>query len=441
LIRALGARYCRAAVEPLRGQTRHDAEDVRVAAFEALGQLCGPDEAPLLLAELPRTAEVTRTAAEDALAAVCLRNEAEAERAAPLLIAWEGATVADRASLVRILGRVGGSAALAQVRTAAKSDEETLVDAAVRALAAWPTAEPLDDVLAIAGTSASKAHRVLALQGYLRMLGLPHERQPQANFELYNAAWKLAERPEERKAVLGGLGKAACPAALELAQQYLADAELKAEAETATATVAFYLAAFHPDGARAAAERVLAQTENSATRQTAERVFKQIRTAQSTILTWVHSEPYFEEGLDARGVYQTAFAPEAPGRELLEWKPLKVTSEREPWAFDLTKLDEGENRCIYLHAAIWSESEQPAHLAIGSDDMVKVWLNGVLVHEFKEIRGHEPLKDKVPVTLQTGWNPLLLKVVQCAGCWGASCGVLTADGDPLPGLKFEARAP
>lgn len=441
LIRALGARHCRAAVEPLRAQTQHAVEEVRMAAFEALGQLCHPDEAALLMAQLPTTADATRTAAEDAIAAVCLRNEAEAEQAAPVLAVWDQAAPADRVSLVRVLGRVGGPAALERIRASVQAPDEDLADAAVRALASWSTAEPLDDVLAIARQSSSKAHRVLALQGFLRMLGLPHEREPQANFELYKTAMSLAERPEERKAVLGGLGKAACPDALEFAQQYLDDAELKAEAESATVTVAFYVAAFDAAAARTAAERVLAQTDNAAARQTAERVFKQVRTAQSAVMTWVYCGPYFEDGLDALGAYHAAFAPESPGREQLEWKPLKVTNDREPWVFDLTAIDKGENRCVYLHAAIWSEREQPAHLAVGSDDMVKVWLNGALVHEFKEVRGHEPLHDKVPVTLHAGWNPLLLKVVQCAGGWGVSGGVLTAEGDALPGLKFEARPP
>ena len=120
---------------------------------------------------------------------------------------------------------------------------------------------------------------------------------------------------------------------------------------------------------------------------------------------------------------------------------MAVTNPSEPWIFDLTKLDADQNRCVYVRAAIWSDKWQKARLEIGSDDCVRAWFNGRLVHEFKGSRGLTPFEDKVPIALEQGWNTVMLKIVQIAGGWGFACGVSAPDGSSLEGLKFQAEAP
>jgi hypothetical protein len=308
-------------------------------------------------------------------------------------------------------------------------------------LAGWPTADALNDVLDIAQHADGKAHRVLALQAYIRMLGLPNEREPLATFELFKTAMSLAERPEEKKAVLSGLAEVGCLEALNYAAAYLDQEELRAEAEVSAARIAYLVGPQHREPARAIAQRILDTTQDTDNRQRAERVLAHIREAESAVMTWVYAGPFSEEGKEFGEVFAFAYPPELLGREKLAWQPLKITTPREPWTFDLTKLDTGSNRCVYVHAAVWSETQQEARLAIGSDDGVRVWFNGQLVHEFNAIRAHKPLEDKIAVTLRAGWNPLLLKIVQAGGDWAFSCAVLTPDGDPLPGLKFEATPP
>lgn len=70
---------------------------------------------------------------------------------------------------------------------------------------------------------------------------------------------------------------------------------------------------------------------------------------------------------------------------------------------------------------------------------MKAWLGGELVHENPVHRGLSPGRDKVDVSLEEGWNTLLLKIVQRRGSWGFACGVRAPDGQPLPGLKFKAE--
>jgi len=48
-------------------------------------------------------------------------------------------------------------------------------------------------------------------------------------------------------------------------------------------------------------------------------------------------------------------------------------------------------------------------------------------------------EDKLDVTLEAGWNEVLLKVTQGDGDWGFCAGVRAPDGGRLDGIKFKAE--
>ena len=98
-----------------------------------------------------------------------------------------------------------------------------------------------------------------------------------------------------------------------------------------------------------------------------------------------------------------------------------------------------DNAAAYLRSSIWSDKQQNATLELGSDDGVKVWLNGQLVHANNVIRPTEPGQDKAPVTLKEGWNPLLVKLTQGGGQWALSVRFGSPDGGKIEGLKSEPR--
>ena len=78
----------------------------------------------------------------------------------------------------------------------------------------------------------------------------------------------------------------------------------------------------------------------------------------------------------------------------------------------------------YAWAQIEMPEERQAVLGIGSDDGVKVWLNGELVHEYWVCRGVGIDNDRVPVTFKKGMNQLVLKVQNQGGPWGFCCRLL-----------------
>lgn len=84
----------------------------------------------------------------------------------------------------------------------------------------------------------------------------------------------------------------------------------------------------------------------------------------------------------------------------------------------------------FVVAYAWSQVEMPeqtdAVLGIGSDDCVKVWLNGKLVHKYLGGRGVVPDSDRVPVTFKKGKNQLVLKILNYGSPWGFACRLLEA---------------
>ena len=125
-----------------------------------------------------------------------------------------------------------------------------------------------------------------------------------------------------------------------------------------------------------------------------------------------------------------------------------VTSKED--AIDLAACFAGrptQNVVAYAYTTITSPRERPAILAVGSDDGVRLRLNGKVVHEILLSRAVVPDQDLVPVTLQAGENTLLVKVEQGTGGWGFCLRVLSPEqaasvrgGDIAPALLPDADA-
>ena len=106
-----------------------------------------------------------------------------------------------------------------------------------------------------------------------------------------------------------------------------------------------------------------------------------------------------------------------------------MTIDHKPFAWrlleskaDTVDLHEGSDPAEFAVAYVWAEvemkKETKALLGIGSDDSVKVWLNGKLVHEHWISRGVQADDDIVPVVFRAGKNELLFKVQNGTDGWG-----------------------
>jgi hypothetical protein len=95
-------------------------------------------------------------------------------------------------------------------------------------------------------------------------------------------------------------------------------------------------------------------------------------------------------------------------------------------------LQPAEKAVAYALAYVRSPSDRTARMLVGSDDGVRIWVNGELIHSNPIYRGAAPDQDNVPVRLRKGWNKVLVKVLQGGGGWG----FYLRFADPMNELAF-----
>jgi len=283
LIRAIGERNITQGVEALLAATTDADRKVRRESFKVLKVVAGPDRLPTLVDRVLNLAsESDRSEAEKMVAAVAHKIEnPQAQAASILTVLPKVEDLKDRASLLRILGRIGDSSALPAVRTALGHSEKAIQDAALRALCEWPTPEPVPDLLKVAQNSDNRVHQVLALRGFVRLLGLESDRPAGETIDLYRKAMDLAPNAVEKKRVLAGLGGQAMPAALEMAAGYMDDDTLHLEAESAVVRIARRIGADHPDRCKAILGQVVEKTQNETIRGQAQEVINHLKGAEA----------------------------------------------------------------------------------------------------------------------------------------------------------------
>ena len=82
-----------------------------------------------------------------------------------------------------------------------------------------------------------------------------------------------------------------------------------------------------------------------------------------------------------------------------------------------------DNAVAYGSVILNAPQKQETTMFVGSDDAVKVWLNGKLVHNNPINRGAHDYQDTFPVTLKKGKNVLLIAVYELWGGWSGFFGL------------------
>jgi hexosaminidase len=158
---------------------------------------------------------------------------------------------------------------------------------------------------------------------------------------------------------------------------------------------------------------------------------------QGAFLTnWLISGPYPNENqeglkkdyLKEIGGETAAFPkPTAPNAlrtaSAMNWQLVKSTN---PLLKFTAYFDEITNKVAYAFATIYSSQPLPIELSAGSDDGIKIFLNGKVVHEHALARSHEADADQIKARLTQGVNRLLVKVDQGVGDWGFSVRLVGA---------------
>ncbi|MCG3135322.1 MAG: hypothetical protein HMLKMBBP_02903 [Planctomycetes bacterium] len=102
-------------------------------------------------------------------------------------------------------------------------------------------------------------------------------------------------------------------------------------------------------------------------------------------------------------------------------------------------MNPNDQAYAYVAAFVKSETEQDAAVRVGSDEALKVWVNGaeIVSRDIRRTMGFD--QDVAGVRLAAGWNVILMKVHDQTGSWGFRARLTTPDGASLRGVAFAAN--
>jgi len=140
-------------------------------------------------------------------------------------------------------------------------------------------------------------------------------------------------------------------------------------------------------------------------------------TAPPQLATWQAIGPFTVESYGE--ALSTQFAPEKEIALEKTYRDGELRWEEKPEYVD-NKVHElkGENAAFYFYRTIEAEVPGPIDLSFGSDDSIKVWLNGRVILDKQIGRSAFPDQDRVSAQLRGGENRLLIKVVNATGKGG-----------------------
>ncbi len=119
---------------------------------------------------------------------------------------------------------------------------------------------------------------------------------------------------------------------------------------------------------------------------------------------WEQSPVYAEKSFDEA---YAKVEPAEPGQTSdVAWKPITFEVGK-----DQANLIGKDNASIYVRGTITFATAQKFTFGVSSDDAVKVWLNGKLIHANKASRGVDQAIDRVTGEFQEGDNQLVVKLI------------------------------
>ena len=438
LIRALTARKDKSAAPRLLELARTDTGSARRAALRGMEQFADGSHL-LTLVQLLTLAkdDAARAEVRSVFEALADRtSEGQKLDVTPIVQGLASANAETRIALLQVSAFFADPGLRAAFSAAIKGPDAQVNNAAVRAMCNTRDVELMPALLEQARNASELNLRALALEGYVR-LACDRERlnvTPQQRVALLKQALSLASRTEDKRLILAGLAASPTPDALALSEQLSADATVKAEAEIAWLQIAKALVASQPSLAEASLNRLATNAGENNVRTNAQALVKQFTSR------WLCAGPYRQPGKSGRDLFDVAFAPEQPSLGPATWRPVAgVTDLSSAGVVDLAGEAAGDNCVIYLKTRVFVPAAQAVIFELGSDDGIKLLVNGEVTHANNIDRGVAPGEDRVKAKLHQGWNDLLAKITQNGGGCGMSLRITSTAGSEVSGLRFDPR--
>lgn len=242
-IQQLAARNQTDAIPLLLGLRQSPVENLRLEALDALRAIAAPaDQRAVIAWALAAPTKPEQTRAVRALITIILRDDDGATRAAPVIAALKTGDATARQTLLPVLSRVNGPAALAAAGTLARDADEAVAVAATAELARWPDAAALPVLVDLAVATKVESVRTAAVQGAARFLA---QNSPENKGRRSAQTRTLLDLPVSvptRQALLNVLSLCADQAALDTARRFLTDPAVAGEAQDAVDAISSSLA-------------------------------------------------------------------------------------------------------------------------------------------------------------------------------------------------------
>ncbi len=434
-LRALGGRGATDTVADILAVADSGCEALAGPVWDTLRNLAGHEKVDALMARLlDSEMKDARTKAERAIAAAANRNPDEAARGARVLAhVQDAADGPARLSIIRIMGAIPNERSLAFLREHIVADERAVRVTAVDALAGWPGTAPVPQLLDAAESGPGPATKDAALDAAITLLRRHADQAPAVRKVWFERAVELADTGRAKKNLLAGLSELGHPEALTLIEDIAQEAPaLEQEVLRARLNVAKALYAVRPGAVRPLIEEFLA-SDDDAVKKEAAALRAQMNALGGYLTAWRVAGPYQEEGKRGAAMLDIAFPPEKSGADAdVVWRLMPMGLEPgRPYVLDFAARYGAIEAVVYVRTTVNSPDARDAVLLLGSNDGMKVWLNGEEVYAFPSGRVLTPDEDKVNVSLDEGANALMMKVTNHGGAWGATARLTALDGQAM----------
>ncbi len=359
--------------------------------------------------------------------------------------AMKGAEPSAKATVLHVLAQREEPGAAQVLRGATKDDSAEVRVTACQLLDRLddPSLEPT--LLTAANTGSDTVHPV-ALEAYMRLAEVNAQdgRASEAR-RMYGRALDAARTDALCGMALRGLATVPSSESLRELQPFLQSESLRKDALRAYVAIAKSMAdAGHEEQAIRMLQRALALGPPSDAGQAAADTLRElgieIDVARSGgfVTAWWFLGPFPGESIRDKQPPEDGVdlaASIKSGESELRWTSHKTTDVS--GIVNLSKLMTPNQRvAAYLYAEVTVEEAQDVLLKTGSDDGMKCWLNGKVVHRYPNPRSLTVDEDSVEAQLAAGVNRILVKVVNGGGGWACCVRITDRDGRPL---AFEQR--
>lgn len=252
----------------------------------------------------------------------------------------------------------------------------------------------------------------------------------------YIELWKFADdNVNIQKNILGSISKLRRIESLDFIESIVPKDEIKNDWEVARINIAKNLCFAYPERCIPILEASLNVVKDKQ-KEEISLLLNGAKNRANFLTAWSVSGPYRLEDYSAERLFkEVSLPPEVEPSSVKDWRslPMKVRGDGVIYGDLFEQLGEGVECVAYVACKIKCSKPSKATLLLGTNDGVKVWLNGKLIHSFPNGRIMTPDEDKVLLELQED-NVLLMAVYNQGGAWEFTAKL---DGLDLNEIKIE----